>query len=322
VRDAEVVSVGAWNAALSASGVLVAASGGRTSRADWVSADGKTVTPIPGLDSLKRGADPRLSPDGSQLAFTHEGQDGRSTSVAVYTFTNATISRLGTAGQRPEWTPDGSRVLYQSTRSDVKAPTGLLWQPADGSGTYDVLGSQATRADGAIYSAVMSPDGTWLLYRLNGDGGLKVVRAGSEESSRTFVEAGQSVTMARFSPDGGWVAYVTGETARREVYVRPFPGPGPVMTVSAGGGTEPIWSREGTQLFYRSGRQIISARVERTPTFRVVSRTTLFEGDYLASPNYAQYDVARDGRFLMLKPTGESTQITVLVNWPQTLKAK
>ena len=52
----------------------------------------------------------------------------------------------------------------------------------------------------------------------------------------------------------------------------------------------------------------MSARIDRTPTFRVVSRTTLFEGDYLASPNYTQYDVARDGRFIMLKPTGESTQ--------------
>ena len=322
MRDAEVVSVGAWNAALSATGVMVAASGGRTSRVDWVSADGRTVTPIPGLDSLTRGGDPRLSPDGSQLAFTREGPDGRSTGVAVYTFANATISRLGSVGKRPEWTPDGTRVLYQSTRSDVKAPTGLLWQPADGSGTYEVLGTQATRADGAIYSAVMSPDGTWLLYCLNSDGGLKVVRITSDESSRVFVEAGQSVAMPRFSPDGGWVAYVTGETARREVYVRPFPGPGPVITVSAGGGTEPIWSRDGSQLFYRNGRQIVSARIERTPTIRVVSRSTLFEGDYLASPNYAQYDVAPDGRFIMLKPTGESTQITVLVNWPHTLNAK
>ena len=114
---------------------------------------------------------------------------------------------------------------------------------------------------------------------------------------------------------------MTGESARREVYVRPFPGPGPVITVSTGGGTEPIWSRDGTQLFYRVGRQIVSARIERTPTFRVISRSTLFEGNYLASPNYAQYDVARDGWFLMLQPTGASTQLTVLVNWPKTLGA-
>ena len=203
----------------------------------------------------------------------------------------------------------------------MKAPTGLLSQPADGSGSYEVLGSRATRADGAIYSAVMSPDGRWLLYCPNSDGGLKVVPTAGADSSRAFVEAGQSVTMPRFSPDGGWVAYVTGETARREVYVRPFPGPGPVITVSTGGGTEPIWSRDGAQLFYRVGRQIVSARVERTPTFRVVSRSILVEGNYLASPNYAQYDVARDGRFLMLQPTGASTQFTVLVNWPKTVGA-
>ncbi len=321
VRDANVVSVGAWSAALSATGVLVAASGGRAARVLWVSADGRTVTPIRGLDSVMRAGDPRLSPDGSQLAFSRD--DGnRNASIAVYTFANATTSRLATIGLRPEWTPDGTRVFYQSTRSDVKAPSGLLSQPADGSGSYEVLGSRGARADGAIYSAVMSTDGRWLLYRPNSDGGLRVVPTAGADASRAFVEAGQSATMPRFSPDGGWVAYVTGETARREVYVRPFPGPGPVITVSTGGGTEPIWSRDGTQLCYRVGRQMVSARIERTPTFRVISRSTLFEGNYLASPNYAQYDVARDGRFLMLQPTGASTQLTVLVNWPQTLKAK
>jgi len=66
----------------------------------------------------------------------------------------------------------------------------------------------------------------------------------------------------------------------------------------------------------------VSARIGRTPTFRVVSRATLFERDYLASPNYAQYDVARDGRFIMLEPTGESQQLTVHVNWPQSLREK
>ena len=79
------------------------------------------------------------------------------------------------------------------------------------------------------------------------------------------------------------------------------------------------------QLYWAPGHPILSqpeTRIERTPTFRVISRSTLFEGNYLASPNYAQYDVARDGRFLMLQPPGASTQLTVLVNWPQTLKAK
>ena len=321
-RDPEVVSVGAWNAALSATGVLVAASGGRTSRAEWVSADGRTVTPIAGLDSLIRGGDPRLSPDGSRLAFKREGLDGRSASIAVYSFANATISALGTVGQRPEWTPDGTRVFYHSARVDVKAPTGLLWQPADGSGAPSVLGRQTTRADGSIYSAVMSPDGAWLLYRTQGGDGLTVVRLDGAEPSRVFVEAGQSATMPRFSPDGGWVAYVAGETARREVYMRPFPGPGPVITVSSGGGTEPIWSRDGTQLFYRKGRQMMRAGIERTPRFGVVARTPMFEGNYLASPNYAQYDVAPDGRFLMLRPTGAMTQLTVQVNWSRALSVE
>ncbi len=321
-NDASVVALGAWNAALSASGVLVSASGGRAARFEWVSADGRTATPIPGLDSVLRGSDPRLSPDGTRLAFAVNLNNDRNKQIAVYTFANATTSPLASIGLRPEWTPDGTRVLYQSTRPDVKSSTGLLWQAADGSGMYEPLGTEATQADGAIYSGIISPDSKWLLYRTNSDVGLRTVAMGSADASRTFVAAGASASMPRFSPDGGWVAYVTGETARREVQVRPFPGPGPVITVSSGGGTEPLWSRDGTKLFYRNGRKIIAVDIARAPAFRVVSRATLFEGDFLASPNYPQYDVARDGRFVMLRPSGGSAQIQVVVNWTRELEGR
>ena len=101
MQDASVVSVGAWNAALSATGVLVSASGGRAARVVWMSADGRTVTPIPGLDAVYRAGDPRLSPDGSQRALTRD--DGnRNASIAMYTFANATTIRLATIGMRAE----------------------------------------------------------------------------------------------------------------------------------------------------------------------------------------------------------------------------
>ena len=121
MQNASVVLVGAWNAALSATGVLVPASGGRAARVLCVSADGRTVTPIPGHDSVIRAGDARLSPDGSQLAFTRD--DGnRNASIAKYTFANATTSRLATIGMRPEWMPDGARVFYQIRNGPLGTP--------------------------------------------------------------------------------------------------------------------------------------------------------------------------------------------------------
>ena len=120
MQDASVVSVGAWNAALSATGVLVSASGGRAERVLWMSADGRTVTLIPGLDSVYRAGDPRLSPDGSQCEFTRDGGN-RNASIAMYTFANATTSRLAPIGLRPEWTPDGTRGYFIRSRTASSA---------------------------------------------------------------------------------------------------------------------------------------------------------------------------------------------------------
>jgi eukaryotic-like serine/threonine-protein kinase len=131
----------------------------------------------------------------------------------------------------------------------------------------------------------------------------------------------------RFSPDGRWLAYVSNESGRPEIYVQPYPGPGGKWQVSTEGGTEPAWNRTGRELFYRSGNKMMTVETTTQPSFTVGKPRMLFEGEYLAAvfPQLgSDYDVSADGqRFLMVKEIerAESTaQITVVLNWLDELK--
>ncbi len=130
----------------------------------------------------------------------------------------------------------------------------------------------------------------------------------------------------RVSPDGHWVAYVSNLAGQDRVYVQPFPEGGRVIPISTGGGTEPVWSRDGRELFYRDGTQLLVARVATQPTFTVERSTVLFEEPYATDPVFGgipNYDVSLDGqRFLMVESTGagESATVTLVQNWFEELK--
>jgi serine/threonine-protein kinase len=106
-----------------------------------------------------------------------------------------------------------------------------------------------------------------------------------------------------FSADGRWIAYVTDETRRNEVYVRRFPLEGPRLQASRNGGEEPVWSRSGHELFFRKGRDVLAVRLESGEDGpRLTEPEVLFGGRYhynLYPTN--TYDVAPDGRFLMVE---------------------
>jgi serine/threonine-protein kinase len=132
----------------------------------------------------------------------------------------------------------------------------------------------------------------------------------------------------RFSPDGRWLAYVSNESGRYEIYVQPYPGPGGKWQISTEGGTEPAWNYNGRELFYRCGNKMMAADIATQPSFAAGKPRMLFEGPYERSPATSpNYDVSPDGqRFLMLKSaeTGESapTQINVVLNWFEELKRR
>jgi hypothetical protein len=129
--------------------------------------------------------------------------------------------------------------------------------------------------------------------------------------------------MARISPDGRRITFVTDESGTNQVVVQPFPGPGARVQLSTVGGSEPVWSRDGARVFYRGDGVIMAARLRTTPALSVLGRDSLFVDDFVHSTNpHANYDVSPDGaHLLMLKPVSEE-QMVVVSNWAAGLKAR
>jgi serine/threonine-protein kinase len=133
-----------------------------------------------------------------------------------------------------------------------------------------------------------------------------------------------------FSPDGRWLVYAVKEAGRdEEVYVQAYPGPGTRWLISSGGGTEPVWSPTGQEIFYRTpdGTRMMSVTVQTRPTLQAAAPRQLFQGGYAVAPGnfWANYDVGPDGQqFLMLEPeqVGSDTQVAVILNWFEELKRR
>lgn len=140
--------------------------------------------------------------------------------------------------------------------------------------------------------------------------------------------AWEGASGAAVSPDGRWLAYEANPTGAGEIWVRPYPGPGAPVRVSPDGGVEPIWSRDGRELFYRSEDRMLSARLHPGADLRFDPPVVLFESSYFRSEFYQppSYDVAADGRFLMLKwlpGTDPGLQPLVVVsNWPAEVERR
>ena len=125
------------------------------------------------------------------------------------------------------------------------------------------------------------------------------------------------------SPDGRWLAYTSDSTGRLEVWVRPFPGSGAAVRVSSNGGVEPVWARNGKELYYLEGRNMMSVAVEAGAAFNFKPAARLFESTYTRDQQPPSYDVAADGRFVMIKPDSSGKiPITVILNWQERLNAR
>ncbi len=127
--------------------------------------------------------------------------------------------------------------------------------------------------------------------------------------------------------DGGWLAYMSTESGRQEIYVQPLPGPGGKWQISTEGGTEIAWARTG-ELFYRNGDQMMAVEITTEPTFSAGAPSLLFEGTFqMATLSRANYYVTPDGqRFVMIQASEQqqeaATQINVVENWFEELKQR
>ena len=313
---------GAAQYSFSATGSLVYIPGGVQAtqrKVVWVSRNGKE-DPLVAPAHAYRG--PRLSPDGRRIAMAIEEQE---TQIWLYDLSRDTLTRStfeGNQNYNAVWTPDGKRIAFQS---DKPGPVNVFWQLADGSGGLERL----TTSEYLQGPASWSPDGQLLaIAEINPTTGRDIwVLRMSDRKAQPFLKTPFNESVPSFSPDGHWLAYISDESGRYEVYVQPYPGPGGKYQISADGGTEPIWNRNGRELFYRSGNKMMAVEIATQPGFAVGKPQMLFEGQYLPTEaTFPNYDVSPDGqRFLMLKRVEQEaapTQIVVVQNWFEELKQK
>ena len=218
------------------------------------------------------------------------------------------------------WTPDGHRLTFHSDH----AGQGIFWKPIEGSGPQEELSVR----EQFQWPGTWSPDGTVLAYTevsplTSGD--IWILPGDGEAESFPFINSTFDERAPAFSPDGRFVAYISDESGQYEVYVQSYPTPDTKQLVSTDGGTEPVWSPDGGELFYRRGNDLRVVAVELDgPTLTLGRPTTLLEAvfrrTYLGVPTY---DVAENGqRFIIVEQGDDSTptEITVVLNWFEELK--
>lgn len=318
VDRVSVSGIGAGLIDVSDDGSLVYQSGSSLSRLVIVNEAG-AANPL--MAEARGFTQPRYSPDGRSIAVAITAQS--STDIHIYSIASGTVSRLTTEGSvndRPEWTPDGKRVLFRAERDQDLA---VWWQPIDFGSPAEKLISTPNKN---VWEAVVAPDGNTVVYRTGTIGSADIWRkqlSGTDTARKSIATSGFTEWCPRVSPDGRWVAYGADDTRRMEVYVKALVGQGTRTQVSVEGGSCPVWSRDGRRLFYVAGQQMMQADVRTTPTFSVSSRRGLFEIEFSDLPGHPNWDVTPDGRnFLLVSPSVSGERVTVVYNWRTEMRRR
>ena len=310
---------------VSASGTLVYASGGiyprEPSRLEWVDLEGKARPfDLPAGQWVR----PRISPDGKRIAVFYAEP---STATGRGGITLVDLAR-GTAGRLtdkeewgPVWSSDGSTVYFQTRPGGIGRIRADLTSPLEQVVKEGSLQASAAHPDGSVISVIQRTDASGT------DIGLLSTKDGK---IRPWLATPANEAWAEFSPDGKWMAYASDVSGRFEVYVQPFPGPGPRQQVSIDGATSPLWSRDGKRLFFamrepdrRTKMMVVDVGAGSPPSFG--RPHALFTGDYGTLGGPTGYDVAPDGKSLLMvefldPPPTPTTALHVVLNWKEELR--
>jgi serine/threonine-protein kinase len=271
----------------------------------------------------------RLSPDGTRVALDARDQQN---DIWIWDLARETLQRLTTdpgLNRTPVWTPDGARVAFTAEREGTVES--IYWQKADGSGVPERLSIGSTLQGPDSFS----PDGKRLVFHtpLVVPHDIGMLNLEGERREEMLLKTKFDESNGAVSPDGHWLAYQSDESGHAEVYLAPFPDVNTSKRqVSTRGGTRPLWSKDGRELFYYVAPDTIMALPVRLGADVVLGNPqVVVKGPYAVAVNTGRhYDVSPDGkRFLLLKdvptPDGQkpaAPEIHLVQHWGEELKAK
>ncbi len=275
----------------------------------WVDRDGSRSI---ASDLKGSWAQPRVSPDGRRVLARRTGS---SCELWMLDLDRGSFARIVQEDDThdPMWVPDGRSILFDRMEAGE-----IVTMEVSGSRRTRVVASGANRGRPESWS----PGVDLLAFTVTGHAGKSDVWVrpmNGDGEPEPFAATPDSETEPEISPDGRWIAYVSDQTGVPEVYVRSLPDDGSVWQASAGGGANPLWSRDGTELFFvrLDDAALVSVAVRDDDGLELGVPQKLFEG-LLSTSRAGDFDVASDGRFITVAGESDDTnrlEIRVLGNW-------
>jgi Tol biopolymer transport system component len=261
----------------------------------------------------------KFSPDGKRIVLA-EGVGSHD--LWVYDIARATKTRLTFESDNffPVWSPDGRTIAFTSRRA---GPAGIFMVSADGTPAVRPVVNTSVLS----FTGSFSVDGRTLYYRRTdpklGFDIFSVDIGDTAHVERPVVQTRFNESAPTVSPNGQLLAYVSDESGRSEIYVRPIAGGEQRWLVTTDGGTEPLWRRDGKELFFRRGPDVFAVPVESGATPRFGTAVKLFSGSYVGNSRTTDFDVSPDGkRFLMIRTERTDEHIEVTTDWTALLQPR
>src|SRR5688572_17969287 len=276
----------------------------------WLHPDGRVIGP-----ALPPGyyIDPAVSPNGSEIAYAHRESRQGTFDISIMTVATGAVRPLtlnAATDRAPVWSPDGASIVYLSLRQD--AP-GLYRKRADGAGGETLI----LPSPGVVWPYQWVGDRIVHFAGTVGANDLYTMSPNNPDTPKVLVKTPFNDVDGAISPDGQWFVYTTNETGRWELVMTTFPTSSTKLHVTTQGGVDPIWNRDGTELFYvkPSTAELMSVPVVPGNPPRFLAHRRLYSGP-LWYPNAHSFDLDLRGNRILVAPSFDpGGDITVLVNW-------